>query len=53
MLQVPAPVSVTMSSETVQEPEALKRTGRPELAVALTLKGGPPGLSVRGSKVIV
>ena len=37
MVQVPGPVTVTVSSETVQEPEALKRTGRPELAVALTL----------------
>src|SRR5438093_9273155 len=54
IVQVPAATSVTVVSDTVQPPVALKLTGRPDDAVALTVNGGSVDvLSGRGSNVIV
>src|SRR5215470_4376132 len=40
IVQLPAPVSVTVLPETVQLPPAPKPTARPDEAVALTANGG-------------
>jgi hypothetical protein len=40
--QLPAPVSVTVVPAIVQFPDALKVTGKPELAVAFTENGAFP-----------
>ncbi len=54
MLQLPAPVMVTVLPLTVQLPLALKLTGSPDEAVALTVKGGlPKVLLAKAPKLIV
>ena len=56
MVQVPAATNVTVAPDTVQTGVVceLKLTGRLELAVALTVKGGAPnGTSGSGPKVMV
>src|SRR5262249_35205081 len=52
---LPAPVSVTVFPETVPGPERMaKWTGRPELAVALSVNGASPNVrSGSGAKAIV
>ena len=54
MVQEPGAVRWTVAPEIVQLPLAAKLTARPELAVALTVKGGLPNvLGLSGPKVIV
>ena len=54
MVQLPAPVMVTVVPETVQLPLALKLTVKPELAVAFTVNGASPKvLLARAPNVIV
>ena len=53
-VQLPAPVSVTRAPFTVQLPLAANDTGRPELAVADTVKGASPKvLFANSAKLIV
>ncbi len=42
MVQMPAPVIVTVEPATSQAPEAVNETGSPEDAVALTVNGASP-----------
>ena len=50
----PTPVTCTVAPEIVHCPDAAKLTGRPEDAVALTVKSGSPGRwSSSGPNVIV
>jgi len=54
IVHVPTAVSVTVAPDTVQPPPALKLTGNPDDAGALTVNGGSVSvLSGRGSNVIV
>ena len=54
MVQLPAPVMVTVVPDTVQLPVAAKLAGNPDDAVAVTVNGGSlVVLSGRGLKVIV
>ena len=54
IVQLPPPVRCTVVPLTVQLPLAVKLTGRPEEAVALTVKSGSPKvLFARGPNVIV
>ena len=54
MVQLPALVRCTVLPATVQLPDAVKLTGNPELAVALTTKSGSPNvLSGNGPKAMV
>ncbi len=54
MVHEPAPVRCTVLPLIVQLPVALKLTGRPELAVALTLKSASPNvLFAKAPNVIV
>ena len=53
IVQVPAPVSDTVEPEIVQmpalPPAIAKATGRPELAVAVTVYVGPPTTAPDGA----
>lgn len=54
MVHEPAPVRLTRVPATLQLPAAAKLTGRPEVAVALTLKGRSPKiLPASAPKVMV
>ncbi len=53
-MQVPTPVMVTVPANSEQDPAAVRVTGRPDDAVALTAKGASPYvLSAREANVIV
>src|SRR5437867_2885411 len=54
IVQLPAPVMVTVLPETVQLPPAVKLTGKFDVAVALTVKSASPYVApVRAANVMV
>jgi hypothetical protein len=53
MVQLPAPVTVTVFPETDQFPAAAKLKAKPELAVALTANGASPNVLLASAPNVI